>query len=173
MVAESSNTEDAGRRARMLVAIRAELALQARDLSITVTNVDLDKNRQYRVELPNNRLSGIANGFAWHTQRRTATERLGYGMAEIARLQKRIDRNSAEHAIYTWLSHQIGKDARPSDAEQILLDDLQIEIDQEQEWLARMRLVRAQNLVELLRILTQARPFTVELTQAGGALRWF
>lgn len=163
MVAEAIDSEDAGRRAMMLSILRAELALQARDLSLTLSSV----------ALPNNRLSGIANGFAWHAQRRTAQERLAYGMAELSRLQKRLDRNSSEHGVYTWLVDQIGKSSRPSESEQALLDKLLVEADQEQEWLARMRLIRAQNLVQILGILTRAKGFTAELTQVRGALKWF
>ena len=163
MVAEPIDTEEARRREIMLTSLRVELTLQARDLSLTLGNVDL----------PNNRLSGIANGFTWHTQRSTPETRLEYGIEEISRLQKRLDRNSSEYGIYAWLLNQLGKDLRPNKTERELLNALLVEAHQEEEWLARMRLIRAQNLVQILGLLTRAKPFTAELNKIGGALKWY
>ncbi len=150
------------RRAALLIALRDNLQQMAQHLTVTLGTV----------ELPNHRLSSIANSFAWHVQRPQPAARLACGIAEIKRLQQRVKRNSAEYNIYAWLLNQIGSAPQPSQEEQRLLDPLYLADNEIRDWLAYVRLLRAESLVQLLGLITRARPVAEEIAEAGGALRW-
>jgi hypothetical protein len=190
------------RRALLLVALRDDLQQMAQHLTVTLGTLELPKEReqtkqsqqrlelpnhrlslkwesdiratasQQRLELPNHRLSSIVNSFAWHVQRTQPAARLACGIAEIKRLQQRVERNSAEYNIYAWLLNQIGSAPQPGSAEQQLLDPLYLADNEIRDWLAYVRLLRAEGLVQLLGLITRARPVAEEIAKAGGALRW-
>ncbi len=162
MVDQDTLREQEIRRAKLLTALRVEISTMASNLYGQLGGM----------ELPNHRLNGIANSFAWHAKRLDHAARLTYGIEEIKRLQQRIDRKGAEYAVYGWLLSQIGSGSRPSADEQKLLDPLRLADNEVTDWLNHVRLLRAQSLLQLLIIFTQSKTFTKALTKAGGQLQW-